>query len=79
VSRFWQIFGVLHKRLDIYYAYLIATSTALQAGWGDFEHYVPPALRHWIVGTFTVIVAANHIVEAVRRVNRAEDGPEVPK
>ena len=74
MNRFWAIFVQLHKKLDTYFAYLVATSTALQAGWPDFELYVPNKLRHWVIGAATVIVLAGHILEAVRRVNAMDHG-----
>jgi hypothetical protein len=67
VKQFWVIFIALHKRIDIYYAELIALSTGLQAGWSDLQFYVPDTMRHWIIGSATAIVAVNHIIEAVRR------------
>ena len=69
MSRFWAIFVAFHKKTDVYFAYLVAISTTLQASWDDFEKYVPAKLRHWIIGTATVVVVAGHILEAVRRVN----------
>lgn len=76
MTRFWEIFVAVHKRLDMYFAYLVAISTTLQASWDDFENYVPNKLRHWIIGSATLVVVAGHILEAVRRVNaRSLDDP----
>jgi hypothetical protein len=78
MSRAWAIFLALHKKLDTYFAYLVAASTAAQAGWSDFEVYVPNKLRHWIIGTAAVIVFAGHIVKAVKDVDAmltAQDAP----
>jgi hypothetical protein len=78
MTRFWEIFVTLHKKLDIYFAYLIAISTTLQASWEDMQTYIPDKLRHWVIGTATVIVVAGHILEAVRRVNaRSSDDAEI--
>lgn len=78
MTQFWAVFLALHKKIDIYFAYLIAISTTLQASWDDFEKYVPNKLRHWVIGTATVVVVAGHILEAVRRVNaRSFDDPQI--
>lgn len=76
MKRFWEVFVTLHKKLDIYFAYLIAISTTLQASWDDMQTYIPDKLRHWVIGAATVVVVAGHILEAVRRVNARSDANE---
>jgi hypothetical protein len=57
----WELTRRLHKRIDIYYLYLVAISTTLQASWADFESYVTPKARHWVIGTATLFVIADKV------------------
>lgn len=74
-SRTWAILAVLHKKVDTYFAYLVAASVALQEGWANFEAYVPVRLRHIVLGMAAGFVLAGHIWDAVKRVNAMLDAP----
>ena len=56
-----------HKTLTIWFGYLVAASLVLQEEWATMDDYVPPKMRHIIIGTATFAVIADKIRRSVIR------------
>ncbi len=55
-----------HKHSDMYFSYLVAISVTLQASWDQMDEYVPPKIRHTVIGVATAIVIFDRMRKAVR-------------
>lgn len=71
-QRLRQVAADVHKNVDIWFSYLVATSVTLQASWSELDEYVPPKFRHWVIGTATCLVVADRIIKSVRATRQPE-------
>ena len=58
-----------HKTLTVWFAYLVAASISLQEFGGSLNEYVPPKVRHWVMGVAAVTVVADKIRRSVVKVD----------